>query len=104
MPSEVDHLLKIVAIKRSLYKAGVEKLDAGHKGATFSFRNNSFVDPEGLVKFVSNSPIKTKFRADHSVVIFSDWAKSNDRLSGVKKIADDLAQIVLDYEEKQAGN
>ena len=49
LPEEVEHLLKIVAIKALCRRANVEKVDAGPKGAVLSFRDNTFANPEGLV-------------------------------------------------------
>ena len=45
LPEEVEHLLKIVAIKALCRRANVEKVDAGPKGAVIAFRDNSFADP-----------------------------------------------------------
>ena len=42
LPDEVQHLLKIVAIKQLCRVAQVEKIDAGPKGGTITFRNNAF--------------------------------------------------------------
>ena len=52
LPDEVEHLLKIVAIKALCRRANVEKIDAGPKGAVLSFRDNSFANPEGLIAFI----------------------------------------------------
>src|SRR3546814_10213286 len=39
LPPEVDNLLQIMAITRLCPEAGVERLDAGHKGATVVFHH-----------------------------------------------------------------
>ena len=44
-PDEVDLLLKLVRIKVLCRRANVEKLDAGAKGFTLAFRDNSFANP-----------------------------------------------------------
>ena len=46
-PPEVDLLLKLVRIKALCRRAHVEKLDAGAKGLTLAFRDNSFAKPDG---------------------------------------------------------
>ena len=51
LPEEVESLLKIVAIKLSCRRANIAKIDAGPKGATISFRNDSFANPAGLIDF-----------------------------------------------------
>ena len=93
LPEEVEHLLQIVAIKQSLFTAGVERLDAGHKGATLSFRNDTFADPAGLAQFLTNLPGTARLRPDHSVVVLADWPRAADRLKAVRRIADQLATI-----------
>jgi transcription-repair coupling factor (superfamily II helicase) len=45
LPTEVQHLLKIVFIKALCRKANVEKLDAGPKGVVVQFRNKEFPEP-----------------------------------------------------------
>ena len=49
LPDEVEHLLKIMAIKALCRRANVEKVDAGPKGVIVSFRDNAFANPAGLV-------------------------------------------------------
>jgi len=55
LPEEVRHLLDIVAVKALCRTALVEKIDAGPKGATLTFRNNLFPNPAGLVRLISLS-------------------------------------------------
>ena len=45
LPDEVRHLFEIVFIKQLAKAAGVEKIDAGPKGGTISFRGNAFAQP-----------------------------------------------------------
>ena len=52
LPEEVEHLLKIVAIKALCRRANVEKIETGPKGAVLSFRDNTFANPEGLIAFI----------------------------------------------------
>ena len=48
IPDEVENLLATVTIKQLCKEAGVEKVDAGPKGAVVTFRNNDFANLEGL--------------------------------------------------------
>jgi transcription-repair coupling factor (superfamily II helicase) len=93
LPAEVENLLQIVAIKRHCRAASVEKIDAGPKGATLSFRNNSFANPGGLVEFVSGDVGRTKLRPDHTMVVRRDWTWAADRLRGVRQLAEKLSAI-----------
>ena len=93
LPSEVENLLQIVAIKRSCRAASVEKIDAGPKGATLSFRNNNFANPAGLVEFVAADVGRTKLRPDHTIVLRRDWTRAAERLRGVRQLAEKLSSI-----------
>ena len=93
LPGEVENLLQIVAIKRHCRAASIEKIDAGPKGATLSFRNNSFANPGGLVEFVSGDVGRTKLRPDHTMVVRRDWTRAADRLRGVRQLSQKLSAI-----------
>ncbi len=93
MPPEVEHLLEIVAIKSICRQAGIAKIDAGPKGAVITFRNDEFVNPAGLVEFISQSPYDLKLRPDQKIVFRQSWAGENARLKGARKIANIIAEI-----------
>lgn len=93
MPIEVDHLLKIVAIKALCRRANVEKIDTGPKGAVLSFRDNTFNNPEGLIAFIRDQGIAARVRPDMKVVFFEDWGKPEDRLTGTAIILRALVTI-----------
>ncbi len=93
LPGEVENLLQIVTIKRHCRAASVEKIDAGPKGATLSFRNNNFENPTGLMEFVTGDLGRSKLRPDHTIVVRRDWARATDRLRGVRQLAEKLSSI-----------
>ncbi len=93
LPTEADHLLKIVEIKRLAKTAGIEKIDAGPKGATIAFRNKSFANPDGLIGFIAKSHGLIKLRSDHKVVYLQDWPDPEARLAGALYLARSLATI-----------
>ena len=93
MPREVEHLLEIVAIKIVCRRAGIGKIDAGPKGAVISFRNDQFVNPAGLVDFISSSPYDMKVRPDQKLVFRQDWPGEAMRLKGARRAANIIAEI-----------
>ncbi len=93
LPVEVDHLLKIVAIKSLCRRANVEKIDTGPKGAVLSFRDNTFKNPEGLIAFIRDQGIAARVRPDMKVVFFEDWEQAQERLSGTAAILRALVGI-----------
>ncbi len=95
LPDEVKHLLDIVAIKQLCRVALVEKIDAGPKGGTLSFRGNAFPNPLALVKLISEHPGVMKVRPDQKVVVTRDWPSPESRLNGVKRLMGQLAKIAV---------
>jgi len=98
LPTEVNQLLQIVAIKGLCRKAGVEKIDAGPKGAVVTLRNNEFVNPAGLIEFISNSPYDIKLRPDQKIVFRQEWKDEKARLKGCRRVLDLLLDIAKDEE------
>src|SRR5438132_12179566 len=45
LPVEVENLLQIIAIKRWCKEAGVERVEAGARGAVLTLRGNRFANP-----------------------------------------------------------
>jgi transcription-repair coupling factor (superfamily II helicase) len=93
LPEEVQHLLKIMAIKSLCRRANVEKIDAGPKGAVLAFRDNSFANPEGLIAFIGRQGASAKVRPDMKVVLFYDWEKPSQRLHGTTAVLRNLVRI-----------
>ncbi len=92
-PDEVRQLLKLVSIKALCRKAHVEKVDAGPKGVIVAFRDNSFANPQGLVRFVSAEGPRAKVRPDMKIVFMRDWETPDQRLEGSRQILRTLAGI-----------
>jgi len=93
MPDEVKHLLEIVAIKRLCRIALVEKIEAGPKGATLTFRNSQFPNPMGLVRLINEHQSTMRVRPDQKVVISRDWPTPEMRLKGTQNLLGQLAKI-----------
>ncbi len=93
LPEAVENLLKVVEIKQLCRKAGIEKVEAGPKGAVITFRNNSFANPQGLVGFIQKSLNTIKLRPDHKLVVMRAWDTPKQRIKGVARCATDLADV-----------
>jgi transcription-repair coupling factor (superfamily II helicase) len=93
LPEEVEHLLKIVAIKRLCRAAMVEKIEAGPKGATVSFRNNIFPNAAGLIKLIAAHSGIMRVRPDQKVVVARDWPTPESRLKGAEALLAQLAKM-----------
>ena len=99
LPSEVENLLQIIAIKQLCKTAGVEKVDAGPKGAVVAFRDDSFANPAGLIGFIQKQAGEVSLRPDHKLVYKRKWETAQDRVTGVKRLLEGLAKLI---EEKAA--
>ncbi|MBF0168094.1 MAG: hypothetical protein HQL45_10730, partial [Alphaproteobacteria bacterium] len=93
MPLEVENLLNIVAIKIACRQAGIDKLEAGPKGAVIAFRNNVYANPAGLVDLISRQVGTIKLRPDHKLVVIRNWEEAEARIKGAEKIALELARL-----------
>ncbi len=95
LPEEVGNLLEIIAIKKLCRDAGVEKVDAGPKGAVIAFRGDSFENPEGLVGFIQSAAGKVTLRPDHRLVYRRNWLTAQERFSGARRLLESLAKLVV---------
>jgi len=93
LPSEVENLLEIIAIKRLCRDAGIDRVEAGPKGAVLSFRNNRFAKPAELVAFINGRSSEVSLRPDHKLVIRQSWQDPRSRVAGVHRLMRDLAAI-----------
>jgi transcription-repair coupling factor (superfamily II helicase) len=93
LPDEVSNLLEIIAIKRFCRLAGVEKVDAGPKGAVIALRHNTFARPEKLIDYVSRQRGTAKVRPDFKIVFQRGWEAEKDRIQGLRRLISDLAKM-----------
>ncbi len=93
LPGEVDNLLSIVAIKQLCREAGIEKVEAGPKGAVLTFHKNRFANPEGLIDFIHAEAGTVKLRSDHRLVYMRNWEDPKQRIAGLERLMDDVAGI-----------
>lgn len=93
MPEEVKNLLYIITIKQLCKKAGVEKVEAGPKGAVVSFRKNQFGAVDKLIQYVHKQMGTVKLRPDHKLAYLRAWDNPDIRMKGIQSLAEDLASM-----------
>ncbi|MCZ4282599.1 transcription-repair coupling factor [Kiloniella laminariae] len=93
IPVEVENLLQVMMIKGLCKECGVEKVDAGPKGAVISFRNDSFANPSALIIFIQEQVGTVKIRPDHKLVYRRAWDDPASRLKGVRSMMEELVSI-----------
>jgi transcription-repair coupling factor (superfamily II helicase) len=100
LPNEVDNLLQVVAIKQLCRTSGVERVEAGPKGAVLTFHNNTFAEPARLVAWLSRQSGTIKLRPDHKLICLRAWDDPETRLKGTLRLLKDLAAMVAPAETK----
>ncbi len=93
LPEEVGQLMKLAALKALCIGAHVEKIEAGAKGVVISFRDNSFANPAGLVRYVAEQGADARVRPDMRVVFMRDFETPAARLDGALRIMRTIAAI-----------
>ncbi len=93
LPSEVENLLQIIAIKRWCREAGVERVEAGPKGAVITLRDNRFANPIGLVELIQRNSGSLKIRPDQKIVYLRNWDDEKQRLTGVARLLQALVKL-----------
>jgi transcription-repair coupling factor (superfamily II helicase) len=93
LPAEVENLLQIIAIKRWCRDAGVERVEAGPKGAVITLRHNRFANPAGLVELIQRNAATLKLRSDQKIVYLRNWDDDKQRLSGVARLLQALVKL-----------
>ncbi len=95
LPGEAEELMQLVAIKVLCRQAHVEKVEAGPKGVIVAFRDNSFANPQGLVRYLAEQGPQAKVRPDMKIVFVRDFETKAARLEGTRQILRTLAAIAL---------
>jgi transcription-repair coupling factor (superfamily II helicase) len=93
LPPEVENLLQIMAIKRLCKEAGIEKVDAGPKGAVIAFRGNRFAEPARLIELIQKSAGTMKVRPDQRLVLLRDLEDQKERVAQVTRLLVKLAEL-----------
>jgi transcription-repair coupling factor (superfamily II helicase) len=95
LPGEVEQLLQLVAIKALCRQAHIEKVEAGPKGVIVAFRDNSFANPQGLVRYITEQGSFAKVRPDMKIVFIREFETASERLEGTRQILRTLAAIAM---------
>ena len=93
LPAEVENLLQIIAIKRDCRDAGVERVEAGPKGAVITLRGNRFANPAGLVELIQKNAGTLRLRPDQKLVYLRNWENEKERLAGVARLMQALVKV-----------
>ena len=80
-------------VKQLCREAGVERIDAGPKGAVLTFRKNNFARPEKLLAYIASNATRAKLRPDQRLVLMEDWSDAAQKLKGVRDSISRIAEL-----------
>ncbi|XDZ66946.1 transcription-repair coupling factor [Alphaproteobacteria bacterium LSUCC0684] len=69
IPDQARNLLDTITIKILCRMANVVRIDAGPKGLSLSFRNNTFPNPERLIGHIASKAGRLQLAQDHRLVM-----------------------------------
>ncbi len=93
IPAEVENLMDIVAIKQLCRMAGIDRVDAGPKGALIGFHKDSPPNVMGLMQWLTDQRGAIKLRPDQRLTILRQWDEVAQRVKGIERILTELAAI-----------
>lgn len=95
LPRDVENLLDLVEIKQLCRLAGVEKVDAGPKGAVLSFHPSTRINIQKLVQYIAKQTGTAKIRPDDQKLVFMRaWEDLPVRVRGIHKVLTELSGLV----------
>ncbi len=93
-PIETENLFLTLELKLLAKKAHIERVDAGEKGATIAFFNNTFPNPAGLIDLIKAQAGTMRIRPDQKVLVMRPWTTPEQRLKGVRDLLHQIARLV----------
>ncbi len=93
LPDEVENLLQIVEIKQLCFKAGIDRIEAGPKGAVIGFYKDSPPNPDAVFRWMNEKGGAVKLRPDQKIVAIRQWDKANQRVRGVRSLLKELSAL-----------
>ncbi|MCB9988813.1 MAG: transcription-repair coupling factor [Rhodospirillales bacterium] len=93
IPEEVENLLQIVEIKQLCKQAGVDRVEAGPKGAVIGFYKDSPPNIPGLMGWMQEKGGALKLRPDQKLVAIRQWDTAAHRVKGVRSLMKEMASF-----------
>ena len=94
IPEAVANLLSVIELKHLCKKTSVEKVDAGSKGFTVSFYENTFPNPGALMTFIHQNPGRIKLKPNQSLVFMDSFSDSGQKVTSIRKALKELESLI----------
>lgn len=93
LPQEVQNLIDTIIIKIRCRTAHIEKLDAGPKGLSVTFRHNRFPNPDALIGLISKKSGVMQVTADQKLVVRKTLPLSK-RVLAARELVDEIVGLL----------
>ena len=93
IPEEVKNLLDTISIKILCRMTNIAKVDAGPKGVSLQFRNNTFANPDRLIAHIASKNGLCQLTGDHRLVMKQTLPQSS-RAKVVKRALEELVGLM----------
>lgn len=90
IPLELRWLFETVKLRTKAKSLNIERVDAGEKAMTISYRNNQCLQPEKLMDFINRNQSYLKIRPDHKILISKSIVEGQERIKFIDQILDKL--------------
>ena len=94
MPGPVRNLLSVIELKQLCRLTNVEKINAGPKGLSLSFRDHHFARPEQLIGWIAGQVGRIQLRADHRLVVATPLPKPEMQTEACKSVLQELVALL----------
>ena len=89
-PIEVEYLLSVIKLKIMAKNIHIDKIDAGPKAITFSFRDNKCLYPEQLLEFITKNQLWIKIRPDQKILINREFQDIKKKIKFLEELLTQL--------------
>ncbi len=93
LPEEVENLLRIMEIRQLCRRAGVDRVEAGPRGAVLGFYKDTPPQPAAVMKWIADKGRDVRLRPDQKLVLARTWEKTGQRVAGIKGLIEELARL-----------
>ena len=93
LPQEVETLIDTIGLKNLCKKTNIEKIDCGNNGFLISFKNNTFSNPEELIKYINNKKNFISIRSDQRLFVKFKEQKEN-LIDYIKSVVNDFLKMI----------
>ncbi len=94
LPDSVRNLFAFIELKQLCRSANVEKIDAGPKGISLSFRDDQFARPEQLIGWIAGQGGRVQLRPDHRLFVKSTLENPDLQMPACREVIQQLISLL----------